>query len=49
MPVWAFLEPEKDTQEENGLPFLQWGRSVAEDAGGERRRIRRNVMRRGQF
>ncbi|CAE6405083.1 unnamed protein product [Rhizoctonia solani] len=49
MPIWAFLDSEKDTPEENGLPFLQWGRSIAEDAGGERRRIRRNIKRRGQF
>ncbi|CAE6487261.1 unnamed protein product [Rhizoctonia solani] len=49
MPVWAFLESEESAVEENGLPFLQWGRSIAEDAGGERRRIRRNIMRRGQF
>ncbi|CAE6443558.1 unnamed protein product [Rhizoctonia solani] len=48
MPVWAFLEAEGSAIEENGLPFLQWGRSIAEDAGGERRRIRRNIMRRGQ-
>ncbi|CAE6429546.1 unnamed protein product [Rhizoctonia solani] len=49
MPIWAFLEPEGSVNEENGLPFLQWGRSIAEDAGGERRRIRRNIMRRGQL
>ncbi|KAF8709245.1 mRNA cleavage and polyadenylation factor CLP1 P-loop, partial [Rhizoctonia solani] len=49
MPVWAFLDPEKDTNEEDGLPFLQWGRSIAEEAGGERKRIRRNIMRRGQL
>ncbi|CAE6524732.1 unnamed protein product [Rhizoctonia solani] len=49
MPIWAFLEPEGSAIEENGLPFLQWGRSIAEDAGGERRRIRRNIMRRGQL
>ncbi|KAH7343973.1 hypothetical protein B0J17DRAFT_714121 [Rhizoctonia solani] len=49
MPVWAFLETEGGAIEENGLPFLQWGRSIVEDAGGERRRIRRNIMRRGQL
>ncbi|CAE7187431.1 unnamed protein product [Rhizoctonia solani] len=49
MPIWAFLEVEGGATEENGLPFLQWGRSIAEDAGGERRRIRRNIMRRGQI
>ncbi|CAE6485397.1 unnamed protein product [Rhizoctonia solani] len=47
MPVWAFLEPEGGVIEEGGLPFLQWGKSIAENAGGERRRIRRNIMRRG--
>ncbi|KAG8691573.1 Polynucleotide 5'-hydroxyl-kinase grc3 [Ceratobasidium sp. 423] len=49
MPVWAFLESEGGTVEEGGIPFLQWGKSIAEDAGGERRRIRRNIMRRGQL
>lgn len=48
MPVWAFLDRDGDEAEENGLPYLQWGRSIAESAGGERRRIRRNIMRRGQ-
>ncbi|KAF8607773.1 hypothetical protein BDV93DRAFT_541952 [Ceratobasidium sp. AG-I] len=48
MPVWAFLNQDGDETEEGGLPYLQWGRSIAESAGGERRRIRRNIMRRGQ-
>lgn len=48
MPVWAFLEWDGNETEESGLPYLQWGRSIAESAGGERRRIRRNIMRRGQ-
>ncbi|KAG8747454.1 Polynucleotide 5'-hydroxyl-kinase grc3 [Ceratobasidium sp. 414] len=48
MPVWAFLDSGRDNYGENDLPYLQWGRSVAESAGGERRRIRRNVMRRSQ-
>ncbi|KAG9124317.1 Polynucleotide 5'-hydroxyl-kinase grc3 [Ceratobasidium sp. 392] len=48
MPIWAFLGLEQDDYGENELPYLQWGRSVAESAGGERRRIRRNVMRRSQ-
>ncbi|KAG9103033.1 Polynucleotide 5'-hydroxyl-kinase grc3 [Ceratobasidium sp. 370] len=48
MPVWAFLDSDRDNHGENELPYLQWGRSVAESAGGERRRIRRNIMRRSQ-
>ncbi|KAG9088771.1 Polynucleotide 5'-hydroxyl-kinase grc3 [Ceratobasidium sp. UAMH 11750] len=48
MPVWAFLDSDRDSLGGNELPYLQWGRSVAESAGGERRRIRRNVMRRSQ-
>jgi polynucleotide 5'-hydroxyl-kinase GRC3/NOL9 len=48
MPVWAFLEQDGSESDQGGLPYLQWGRSVAENAGGERRRIRRNIMRRGQ-
>lgn len=48
MPVWAFLDRDGDETEESGLPYLQWGKSIAENAGGERRRIRRNIMRRGQ-
>jgi polynucleotide 5'-hydroxyl-kinase GRC3/NOL9 len=48
MPVWAFLELDGNNAEESGIPFLQWGRSIAENAGGERRRIRRNIMRRGR-
>ncbi|QRV87488.1 mRNA cleavage and polyadenylation factor CLP1 [Ceratobasidium sp. AG-Ba] len=48
MPIWAFLDWQKDDQGQSEVPFLQWGRSVAESAGGERRRIRRNIMRRNQ-
>ncbi|KAG8702147.1 Polynucleotide 5'-hydroxyl-kinase grc3 [Ceratobasidium sp. 395] len=48
MPAWAFVDLEQDSHGENELPYLQWGRSLAESAGGGRRRIRRNVMRRSQ-
>lgn len=48
MPIWAFLDLHTNETGETVLPFLQWGRSIAENAGGERRRVRRNLMRRGQ-
>jgi len=51
LPVWGML----DFREAEGgvagvergrVPFLKWGRG--EGVGGERRRVRRNLMRRGQ-
>ncbi|KAI9512772.1 hypothetical protein F5148DRAFT_1161481 [Russula earlei] len=51
LPVWGWLDfrgveggvtgPSMD------VPFLRWGRTAG--AGGERRRIRRNIMRRAQM
>lgn len=51
-PIWGMLDY-RSTQggiagiERDKVPFLRWGKS--EGAGGERRRVRRNLMRRGQM
>ncbi|KZT09937.1 uncharacterized protein LAESUDRAFT_673600 [Laetiporus sulphureus 93-53] len=53
LPVWAMLDFRSGDKgdvagvESSKVPFLRWGRS--EGAGGERRRVRRNLMRRGQM
>ena len=52
LPVWGMLDyrsPQGDIAgvERGKVPFLRWGKS--EGAGGERRRVRRNLMRRGQM
>jgi polynucleotide 5'-hydroxyl-kinase GRC3/NOL9 len=46
LPVWGMLDPD---EEEGGkeVPFLRWGKG--EGAGAEKRRVRRNLMRRGQM
>ncbi|KAH9916798.1 uncharacterized protein B0H18DRAFT_1124020 [Fomitopsis serialis] len=52
LPVWGMLDF-RNTQgdvagvERDKVPFLRWGKSEA--AGAERRRVRRNLMRRGQM
>ncbi|KAF9457216.1 hypothetical protein BDZ94DRAFT_1176032 [Collybia nuda] len=52
LPIWGML----DLTDENGgvegganvgVPYLQWGKG--EGLGGDKRRIRRNLMRRGQM
>lgn len=45
LPVWGFLHYGK-TAEEPEEPYLQWQRGNV--VGGERRRVRRNLMRKGQ-
>jgi polynucleotide 5'-hydroxyl-kinase GRC3/NOL9 len=50
LPVWAWLdfrEAERGARSGVDVPFLRWGRSAG--AGSERRRVRRNIMRRSQM
>ncbi|EJD00777.1 uncharacterized protein FOMMEDRAFT_110095 [Fomitiporia mediterranea MF3/22] len=53
LPVWGMLdyrELERDgslSRGMDGIPYLQWSKSDA--IGAERRRVRRNIMRRGQM
>ncbi|KAJ3544189.1 hypothetical protein NM688_g5769 [Phlebia brevispora] len=51
LPVWGMLDFRSEDSiagvEYGKVPYLQWGKS--EGVGGERRRIRRNLMRRGQM
>lgn len=50
IPVWGMLDFRSDDGvagvERGKVPFLRWGR--IEGMGSERRRVRRNLMRRGQ-
>lgn len=54
LPVWGMLDfrtldgaGEIAGYERGRVPFLRWGKG--EGAGGERRRVRRNLMRKGQM
>ncbi|KAG5728254.1 Polynucleotide 5'-hydroxyl-kinase GRC3 [Termitomyces sp. T112] len=52
LPIWGMLDYREEGDEVAGVesgkvPFLQWGKG--EGVGGERRRIRRNLMRRAQM
>ncbi|KAG6841808.1 hypothetical protein C0991_006692 [Blastosporella zonata] len=52
LPMWGMLDYRGDGDQVAGVdndkvPFLQWGKG--EGVGGEKRRIRRNLMRRGQM
>jgi len=51
LPIWGFLDFRADEViagvEKEEVPFLQWGKG--EGLGSERRRVRRNLMRRGQM
>lgn len=53
LPVWGMLDFRSEGDEavagveRNKVPYLQWGKG--EGIGGERRRIRRNLMRKGQM
>jgi polynucleotide 5'-hydroxyl-kinase GRC3/NOL9 len=56
LPVWGMLDFKPDGGEQGGtiagvekskVPYLQWGKG--EGIGGDRRRIRRNLMRKGQL
>lgn len=52
LPIWGMLDFRSIDNgdvagvERSRVPYLKWGKSEA--AGGERRRIRRNLMRKGQ-
>jgi polynucleotide 5'-hydroxyl-kinase GRC3/NOL9 len=50
LPVWGWLDfrsAEGGADSAVDVPFLRWGRSAG--AGSERRRVRRNIMRRAQM
>ncbi|KAF7790792.1 hypothetical protein EIP86_001749 [Pleurotus ostreatoroseus] len=51
LPVWGMLDFRSEDSvagiEKGKVPFLQWGKG--EGVGGERRRVRRNLMRKGQM
>ncbi|KAG6878011.1 hypothetical protein C0992_008758 [Termitomyces sp. T32_za158] len=52
LPIWGMLDHREEGDaiagvESNKVPYLQWGKG--EGVGGERRRIRRNLMRRAQM
>jgi polynucleotide 5'-hydroxyl-kinase GRC3/NOL9 len=49
LPVWGWLDFRSAERADPGVdvPFLRWGRSAG--AGSERRRVRRNIMRRAQM
>ncbi|KAN0140099.1 hypothetical protein V8E53_001995 [Lactarius tabidus] len=50
LPVWGWLDfrsADGEQADAGDVPFLRWGRSTG--AGGERRRVRRNIMRRAQM
>jgi polynucleotide 5'-hydroxyl-kinase GRC3/NOL9 len=54
LPVWGWLDHRVDTASVAGLdqgkmPYLQWGKGPEGALGSERRRVRRNLMRRGQM
>jgi len=59
LPVWGMLDfrNAKDGKdlgdvadiEADGVPFLQWGKAPEGAIGAEKRRVRRNLMRRGQM
>ena len=52
LPVWGWLDHHMDVGddvaglEQGKVPYLQWGKGAV---GGVRRRVRRNLMRRGQM
>ena len=47
LPVWGWLDFRDGARPGVDVPFLRWGRSAG--AGSERRRVRRNIMRRSQM
>ncbi|KAJ7043646.1 hypothetical protein C8F04DRAFT_943495 [Mycena alexandri] len=53
LPLWGMLDFRSELEGEVGgvekgkVPYLQWGKG--EGLGGEKRRVRRNLMRRGQM
>jgi polynucleotide 5'-hydroxyl-kinase GRC3/NOL9 len=55
LPVWGWLDHRVDMAdgvaglEQGKVPYLQLGKGPEGAVGGERRRVRRNLMRRGQM
>jgi polynucleotide 5'-hydroxyl-kinase GRC3/NOL9 len=52
LPIWGMLDFRTDNEyiagvEKSKVPYLQWGKG--EGIGSERKRVRRNLMRRGQM
>ncbi|KAJ6581533.1 hypothetical protein B0H19DRAFT_929359 [Mycena capillaripes] len=53
LPLWGMLDFQSDLEgeiagvEKTKVPYLQWGKG--EGLGGEKRRVRRNLMRKGQM
>ncbi|KAJ7765438.1 hypothetical protein DFH07DRAFT_810597 [Mycena maculata] len=53
LPVWGMLDFRSDNDgdiagvEKSKVPYMQWGKG--EGLGGEKRRVRRNLMRKGQM
>lgn len=52
LPIWGMLDFRAENDEVAGVekgkvPYLQWGKG--EGLGGEKRRVRRNLMRKGQM
>ncbi|KAJ6518830.1 hypothetical protein C8R45DRAFT_6650 [Mycena sanguinolenta] len=53
LPIWGMLDFRSDIEgevagvEKAKVPYLQWGKG--EGLGGEKRRVRRNLMRKGQM
>ncbi|KAG8218197.1 hypothetical protein J3R82DRAFT_3756 [Butyriboletus roseoflavus] len=53
LPIWGMLDFREDDEgkvagvEKGHVPYLQWGKG--EGVGGEKRRVRRNLMRKGQM
>jgi polynucleotide 5'-hydroxyl-kinase GRC3/NOL9 len=52
LPIWGLLDFRNETQDAGGVdlekaPFLRWGKKGG--IGTERRRVRRNLMRKGQM
>ena len=51
LPVWGMLDFRSEDNvagvERSSVPYLKWGKG--EGVGGEKRRVRRNLMRRGQM
>lgn len=53
LPIWGMLDFREDDEgrvagvEKGHVPYLQWGKG--EGIGGEKRRVRRNLMRKGQM
>lgn len=47
LPIWGMLDHRIDQNGETSVPYLQWGKG--EGLGSDKRRVRRNLMRKGQM